>query len=69
MGRVRCPSCGSDVPYQGRGRPRWYCSARCRLAARRAREAAQRAAERQARMPSDGELAELLEALTAAAGR
>jgi hypothetical protein len=25
-----CPGCGVEVPYQGRGRPRRWCSERCR---------------------------------------
>lgn len=33
-----CPWCGSPVGYKGRGRPRVFCSDRCRWAANKQRE-------------------------------
>ncbi|WP_262700558.1 MULTISPECIES: hypothetical protein [Streptomyces] len=30
------PTCTAEIPYSGRGRPKRFCSARCRVAANRA---------------------------------
>lgn len=33
-----CPRCGKPIPYSGNGRPRVYCSNRCRWACNKADE-------------------------------
>lgn len=42
-----CPWCGSPVGYKGRGRPRVYCSDRCRWSANKKRDRERRRAVRE----------------------
>lgn len=49
---ITCAECGSDLPVSGRGRPRRYCSHRCRARAyRRRRDYGTATSSRQATVP------------------